>query len=81
MAKKLPKFGKRWKYTNLKHTTILKKTNSKKTMYRHNKYKQRKKYFVPDAKSKLIRKDSDLGKTEGRKIKGQQRMKWSDIIR
>ena len=31
--------------------------------------------WPPDAKSQLIRKDPDAGKTEGRR-RGQQRMRW-----
>ena len=31
-------------------------------------------------KSQLIGKDSDAGKTEGKKRKGQQRMRWLDSI-
>ena len=34
----------------------------------------------PDAKSQLIRKALMLGKIEGRKRRGQQRMRWLDGI-
>ena len=34
----------------------------------------------PDAKSRLIGKDSDAGKMEGRRRRGQQRMRWLDGI-
>ena len=33
-----------------------------------------------DAKSQLIRKDPDTGKTEGKRRRGQQRMRWLDGI-
>ena len=32
--------------------------------------------WPPDAKSQLIRKDPDAGKIEGRRKRGQQRMRW-----
>ena len=34
--------------------------------------------WPPDAKSRLIRKDPMLGKIEGRRRRGQQRMRWLD---
>ena len=34
----------------------------------------------PDAKSQLIGNDSDAGKKEGRRRRGQQRMRWLDGI-
>ena len=36
--------------------------------------------WPPDAKGKLTRKDLMLGKIEGRKRRGQQRMRWLDGI-
>ena len=36
--------------------------------------------WSPDAKNWLIGKDSDVGKIEGRKRRGQQRMRWLDGI-
>ena len=36
--------------------------------------------WSPDVKSQLIGKDPDLGKIEGRKRRGQQRMRWLDGI-
>ena len=36
--------------------------------------------WPPDVKSQLIRKDLMLGKTEGRRRRGQQRMRWLDDI-
>ena len=36
--------------------------------------------WPPDAKSQLIRKDLMLGKIEGRRRRGQQRMRWFDGI-
>ena len=36
--------------------------------------------WPPDAKCQLIRKDLMLGKTEGRRRRGQQRMRWLDDI-
>ena len=36
--------------------------------------------WPPDAKSWLIGKDSDAGKDEGRRRRGQQRMRWLDGI-
>ena len=36
--------------------------------------------WLPDVKSRLIRKDLMLGKTEGQKRRGQQRMRWLDGI-
>ena len=36
--------------------------------------------WPPDVKSGLIRKDPDVGKTEGRRRRGRQRMKWFDGI-
>ena len=36
--------------------------------------------WLPDAKSWLIEKDLDAGKTEGRRRKGRQRMRWLDGI-
>ena len=38
------------------------------------------KLWPPDAKSWLIWKDPDLGKIEGRRRRGQQRMRWLDGI-
>ena len=32
--------------------------------------------WLPDAKSQLIGKDYDLGKTEGKRRKEQQKMRW-----
>ena len=37
-------------------------------------------FWPPDAKSWLIRKDLKLGKIEGRKRRGQRRMRWLDGI-
>ena len=36
--------------------------------------------WLPDVKRRLIRKDPDAGKTEGRKRRGQQRVRWLDGI-
>ena len=36
--------------------------------------------WLPDVKSWLIGKDSDTGKIEGKKRRGQQRMRWLDRI-
>ena len=36
--------------------------------------------WPPDAKSQLIGKDPDAGKDEGRRRRGQQRMRWLDGI-
>ena len=36
--------------------------------------------WPPDAESWLIGKDPDLGKIEGRKRRGQQRIRWLDAI-
>ena len=36
--------------------------------------------WPPDAKSWLTRKDPDAGKTEGRRRRGRQRMRWLDGI-
>ena len=36
--------------------------------------------WPPDAKSQLIGKDTDAGKFEGRRRRGQQRMRWLDGI-
>ena len=36
--------------------------------------------WPPDAKSLFTGKDPDAGKTEGRKRRGQQGMRWSDSI-
>ena len=36
--------------------------------------------WPPDVKSQLIRKDRMLGKTEGRRRRGRQRIKWLDGI-
>ena len=36
--------------------------------------------WPPDAKSWLIGKDPDVGKVEGRRRRGQQRMRWLDGI-
>ena len=36
--------------------------------------------WPPDAKNWLTRKDSDTGKIEGRRRRGQQRMRWLDCI-
>ena len=38
------------------------------------------KLWPPDAKNRLIEKDPDAGKDEGRRRRGQQRMKWLDGI-
>ena len=37
-------------------------------------------FWPPDAKSWLIWKDSDVGKIEGRRRRGRQRMRWLDGI-
>ena len=37
-------------------------------------------FWPPDAKSQLIGKDPDAGKMEGRRRRGQQRMRWLDVI-
>ena len=37
-------------------------------------------HWPPDVKSWLIRKDPDAGKTEGRRRRGQQKMRWLDGI-
>ena len=37
-------------------------------------------FWPADAKSWLIRKDPDVGKVEGRRRKGRQRMRWLDGI-
>ena len=36
--------------------------------------------WPPDVKKWLIRKDRDLGKIEGRRRRGRQRMRWLDGI-
>ena len=36
--------------------------------------------WLPDAKSRLIGKDPDAGKDEGRRIRDWQRMRWLDGI-
>ena len=36
--------------------------------------------WPPDAKSRLIGKDPDAGKIEGRRRRGRQRMRWLDGI-
>ena len=36
--------------------------------------------YTPDVKSQLIGKDSDVGKIEGRRKRGRQRMRWLDSI-
>ena len=36
--------------------------------------------WPPDAKSKLVGKDSDAGKIEGRRRRGSHRMRWLDGI-
>ena len=36
--------------------------------------------WPPDSKSQLIRKDPMLGKIEGRRRRGQQKMRWLDGI-
>ena len=36
--------------------------------------------WPPDVKSRLIRKDPDAGKIEGRRRRGRQRMRWLDGI-
>ena len=36
--------------------------------------------WPPDTKNRLIGKDSDAGKTEGRRRRGRQRMRWFDGI-
>ena len=36
--------------------------------------------WPPDGKSQLIGKDPDARKTEGKRIKGWQRMRWLDSI-
>ena len=37
-------------------------------------------FWPPDAKSRLIGKDPDAGKIEGRRRRGKQRMRWLDGI-
>ena len=36
--------------------------------------------WLPGAKSQLIAKDPDAGKTEGRRRRRRQRMRWLDVI-
>ena len=36
--------------------------------------------WLPDVKSQLTGKDPDVGKIEGKRRRGQQRMKWLDSI-
>ena len=36
--------------------------------------------WPPDVKNRLTRKDPGAGKTEGRRRRGQQRMRWLDGI-
>ena len=36
--------------------------------------------WLPDVRSQLIGKDPDTGKTEGRRRRGQQRMRWLNSI-
>ena len=36
--------------------------------------------WPPDAKSRLIGKDTDVGNIEGRRRRGQQRMRWLDVF-
>ena len=38
------------------------------------------KLWPPEAKNRLIEKDPDAGKDEGRTRRGQQKMKWLDSI-
>ena len=37
-------------------------------------------YFWPPGKRQLTGKDSDLGKMEGKRRRGRQRMRWLDSI-
>ena len=37
-------------------------------------------HWLPDTKSQLIGKDPDARKTEGRRRRGQQKMRWLDGI-
>ena len=37
-------------------------------------------FWPPDSKSRLLGKDRDLGRIEGRRRRGQQRMRWLDGI-
>ena len=37
-------------------------------------------FWPPDSKSRLLGKDLDLGRIEGRRRRGQQRMRWLDGI-
>ena len=37
--------------------------------------------WLPNAKSQLIGKDPELGKTEGRRRRGRQRTRWLDGIK
>ena len=37
-------------------------------------------FWLPDANSRLIGKDPDAGKIEGRRRRGRQRMRWLDGI-
>ena len=36
--------------------------------------------WPPDVKNWLLRKDLDAGKIEGRRRRGQQRMRWLDYV-
>ena len=36
--------------------------------------------WTPDSKGRLIGKDPDVGKTEGKRTRGRQRMRWLNSI-
>ena len=42
--------------------------------------RQKLQHWVPDVTSRLIGKDPDAGKDEGRRRRGQQRIRWLDGI-
>ena len=37
-------------------------------------------FWPPDAKNQLIGKDPDIGRIEGRRRRGRQRIRWLDSI-
>ena len=58
--------------------SILKETNPEYSLKRTDAEDEALILWPPDMKSQLIGKDPDAGKIEGRRRRGQQKMRWLD---
>ena len=71
-------FWDRWRipWTARSNQSILKEINAEYFIARTDAEAEAPIFWLPHRKSWLIRKDPDLGKIEGRRRRGQQRMRW-----